>query len=181
MTARFCTSCGAAAAAEARFCGTCGEPLAGAPAADADSAPRRAAQTADPAEEHVFELTPLVIRSVRELLLCILTIGIAWICYWVVRMGRRYVITTQRIEFLEGVVTKRRTALDVFRIEDFEVEQPFFLRMRGAGNLRIWSMDQSEPQMVLAAIPDVQAVYEKLREMTRDERGRHKVRVVEGM
>ena len=129
----------------------------------------------------MFELRPLVVRNFRELVLCILTLGIAWICYWIARMGRRYVITTQRVELREGITTKRRTALDIFRIEDFEVIEPFFLRMRGAGNLRIWSMDKSEPQIVLEAIPGVQAVYEKLREMTRDERGRNKVRVIEGM
>ncbi len=120
-------------------------------------------------------------RTIFELLASIITLGIGWICLWVSRWGRRYMITTQRIECREGVVTVRRTSLDLFRVEDFEVIEPFFLRLRGAGNLRIWSMDKSEPEFLLEAIPDVQGVFEKLRELTRSERGRHQVRVVEGM
>jgi hypothetical protein len=51
--------------------------------------------------------------------------------------------------------------------------------MRGAGTLIIRSMDKDEPVAELDAIPDVRGVYEKLRELTRDERYRMGVRVID--
>jgi membrane protein YdbS with pleckstrin-like domain len=130
-------------------------------------------------ETPVLEIRPLVVRSVFELIVCVLTLGLGWVSLWVARLGRRYSITTQRIETRQGVFSVRRDFLEIFRIEDLEVDEPFFLRMRGAGHLRIWSMDESGPQLVLEAIPDVQNVYETVRKLTRDERGRNQVRVVE--
>lgn len=187
MSGGFCPSCGAAATAGARFCAACGKPLPQAqPAPAPASAPSPTAPTARAAvpggpETTVLEFKPLVVRTIFELLASIVTLGIGWICLWVSRWGRRYVVTTQRIECREGLATVRRTSLDLFRVEDFEVIEPFFLRLRGAGNLRIWSMDKSEPEFLLEAVPDVQGVYETLRELTRAERGRNQVRVVEGM
>jgi hypothetical protein len=184
MNARYCSKCGAEQGPEARFCWACGQavvavsappPVAPAPSTSAHPAPAPAA------ESTVFEFRPLAIRTMRECLLCILTLGIGWVCWRIARMGQSYRITTQRIEIRQGVLTKRRNTLDLFRVEDFEILEPLFLRLRGSGNIRIWSMDKSQPEFMLAAVPDVQTVYEKLRELTRTERGRHQVRVIEGM
>ena len=180
MSAGFCPNCGAAATAGARFCAACGKPLPGAPAAAAQAAAPAATHPPDAPEEQVFELRPLVVRTLLECVVCVLTLGVAWVVWWIARMRLRFVLTTQRIERREGIVTIRRTSLDLFRIEDFEIVEPFFLRLRGAGNLRIWSLDQDEPDLVLPAIPNVAEVYEKLRVLTREERSRARVRVVEG-
>jgi hypothetical protein len=179
-SAGFCPNCGAAASAGAKFCAACGKPLAAPADPGAAAAPAAVSRAADAAETEVCELRPLVVRTLFELLLCVLTLGIAWVILWLARMRLRFLLTTQRIERREGLVTIRRTSLDLFRIEDFEIVEPFFLRLRGAGNLRIWSMDQDEPDVVLPALPNVAEVYEKLRVLTRAERSRARVRVVEG-
>ena len=187
MNAGFCPNCGAAASLGARFCAACGKPLpattaAAAPVATAaaPAEPTAAASPSDAAESEVYELRPLVVRTLLEMVLCVLTLGVAWVVLWIARMRLRFVLTTQRIERREGLVTIRRTSLDLFRIEDFEIVEPFFLRLRGAGNLRIWSMDQDEPDLVLPALPNVAEVYERIRVLTREERTRARVRVVEG-
>ena len=184
MSPAFCPNCGASAAAGANFCASCGGRLAGAgPVAATPAAPAAAAsvtQSPDAPETEVLEIHPLVVRSFFEVFACVVTLGIAWVVWWLARMRLRFVITTQRIESRVGLLTMRRTSLDLFRIEDFEVVEPLFLRLRGAGNLRIWSMDRDEPDLVLPAIPDVTAVCEKLRTLTRAERQRAQVRVVEG-
>ncbi len=170
MSGGFCPFCGAAAAADARFCAKCGRAMSAAPSTPG-------AQSSG--ESTVFELRPLVVRTMLELLLCVVTLGVGFVCLWIARMGRRYIVTTQRIETRTGVLTRRRESLDLFRVEDFEVIEPLYLRMRGAGHLKLWSMDKDEPVLVLEAIADVQTVYEKLRELTRAERGRNQVRVVD--
>lgn len=178
MSAGFCPSCGKPAAADARFCAACGNALPRAQAAG-ETPPPPAGATVRGDEKAVFTLKPLVVRTLFESLVCVVTLGVGWLFFWIARMGRRYVVTTQRIESRRGVFNIRRESLEMFRIEDFEVVEPFFLRLRGAGHLTIRSMDKDEPVLVLEAIPDVQSVYETLRSLTRDERGRGGVRVVE--
>lgn len=198
MSTSFCPFCGKPTSSGSAFCAACGKALTPAPAArsapsaaggatatraatasGAASASARVAAVSQP-EEEVFLLKPLVVRTLFEIVLSVLTLGIAWIFLWIARMGRRYRITTQRIETRHGVVTIRRDYTDLFRVEDFEIVEPFFLRMRGAGHLRIWTMDKDAPVLVLEAIPNVKEVYETLRTLTREERARNQVRVIEG-
>jgi len=176
MSGGFCPSCGKATTAGARFCAACGKALPEAPRAAAP--PATARSVASGAEETtVFEFRPLVVRTLLEALLSVTIVG--WICLWFARLGRRYRITTERIEVRDGVVTRTSRFIDLYRIEDFEVVEPWFLRMRGSGRLIIRSMDKDDPVAELDAIPDVRAVYEKLRTMSRDERQRRGVRVLE--
>jgi hypothetical protein len=175
MSGGFCPRCGAAAAADARFCAACGAALPRTSAAA--PAPRPAAPSAP--ETVVFDLRPLRVRTVFELLACVVTLGIVWVWLWIARMGRRYRITTERIETRQGIATVESRFVDLFRIEDFELREPFFLRMRGAGDLVIRSMDKDEPVATLEAIPGVRDVYEKLRKLTGEERFKKGVRVLE--
>jgi hypothetical protein len=172
MRGGFCPSCGKAAASDARFCANCGKPLSDSPRVDA--APPAAVGAADAT---VFELRPLVVRTAVEALLCVTIVG--WIVLWLARLGRRYRVTTERIETMEGIVTRTSRFIDLYRVEDFELVEPWFLRMRGAGSLVVRSMDKDEPIAELEAIPDVRGVYEKIRELTRDDRYRKGVRVVD--
>ncbi len=188
MAGFFCSSCGREAPADAQFCPACGKPLARPPAADPAPAPGEAAAAAAarvqaPAagETDVFTLKPLVVRTFFECFVSIVTLGLAWVFLWISRMGRRYLVTTQRIETRTGIATVTREYVDLFRIEDFEIVQPFFLRLRASGNLVIRSMDQDEPILVMEAVPGVQEVYETLRRLVNDERDRRRVSVVEGL
>jgi hypothetical protein len=180
MPHRYCPGCGAAATSDARFCAACGEALGG-PAQAPPPAPAPAPRRLDEPEIEVYAFRPLYVRTLVEFLICVLTLGLAWAFLAASRLGIRYRVTTQRIEVREGVVTHVSRFIDLFRIEDFEVEEPFFLRLRGAGNLILHSMDKDQPVAVLHAIPGVRAVYEKVRILTREERARRGVRVIEGL
>lgn len=184
MTAqRFCEGCGRRASADARFCGACGRPFAG-PAGDAPGrpapGPREAADAAPSGEEQiVFDLRGVAVRTVGEFVLCVLTVGLVWVWLAICRRRLRYRVTNQRIEIVSGIVTVTRRTTDLFRIHDLEVVEPFFLRMRGAGNLIVRAQDSGDPEIVLEAIPGVRNVHETLRKLVSDERRRMHVKVVE--
>jgi len=76
---------------------------------------------------------------------------------------------------------RRRETIELFRVQDFEIREPLFLRLRDAGSLVIRSMDPSEGEIVLDAVPGVQEVFETLRRTSIDERNRNRVRLLEGM
>ncbi len=132
-------------------------------------------------ESDLYAFRPLAVQGFGELTLCLLTVGIAWLVLCLRRVWTRYRVTTQRIEVTSGVFDRRRETIELFRIQDFELQEPLFLRLRGAGNLLIRSMDPVEGELVLRAVPGVHDVYETLRRQTIGQRDRHRVRLLEGM
>lgn len=180
MTApKFCESCGREASEGARFCGGCGRALGGADVPPAPHEERLPAAGAGQPEETVFELRCVAVQSFGALLLCILTLGLVWLWLLVLRSRIRYRITTERIEVAEGILTVTRRTTDLFRVQDLEIVEPFFLRMRGAGHLVVRSLDPGDPVLQLSAIPGVHAVHERLRALVAAERRRQHVRVIE--
>jgi hypothetical protein len=182
---RFCEMCGAAATTAARFCAACGEPLrrtaeSATPASPPDDRESQATPAAGP-ERELFVLRPLVLQTVLELARSVLTVGIWALVLWLRRMQAQYRITTQRIELRDGLVNVRRRTIELFRVQDFEVVEPLFLRIRGAGNLVIRSLDPEEGEVTLVAVPDVHAVYEQVRAASLTSRRGERVRVFEGM
>lgn len=202
MAANFCEACGQRLSPSARFCGGCGAAVgggggagsgresatspahastgrpagSGGPGADE---PGGAARGGSAPEETVLEFRSLIVTSVLRLLLCVLTLGIAWIVLRIRQGGLAYLVTTQRLEIRSGLFSIRRRSVDLFRIQDIEVTEPFFLRLRGAGQIRILAMDKAEPELLLDATPDVRSVHVTLRQLVQQERRRMNVRLIE--
>ncbi len=132
-------------------------------------------------EEHLlYEGRGGLVPSVGGLLICVLTVGLALLVYWLKRLGRHYRITTQRIVVERGVFSKRLEQIDIYRITDYVVERPFGQRIMGTGNLLLRSMDPTTPELRLYGLnTDVVALYEKLRAATEAAKGRRGVRVVD--
>src|SRR5688500_10326364 len=64
-------------------------------------------------EEVLFEGRPAVIQGLGELLVTILTVGIAALFYWIRSLRRHYRITTERVVIEEGVLSKRIEQTDL--------------------------------------------------------------------
>lgn len=182
--ARFCANCGAELPDGARFCPACGTPRAGASPAQPTSSPADPKRPTDPAqrtaEEELFEFRPLAVQSFWHLLLAILTVGIAWLVLWISRLTTTYRITTERIEIRTGLFNVTRRTIELFRVEDVEIQEPLFLRLRDAGTLVIRSQDAGEPELEMAGVPSVRVLHERLREEVRREREEQRVRLMEG-
>ena len=83
---------------------------------------------------------------------------------WLRRASIRYTLSSQRLEIERGLVARRRESVDLFRVRDVVLDQSFFERLRGLGTVTLYSTDQVAPTLALAALPDAQALYEKLRD-----------------
>jgi uncharacterized membrane protein YdbT with pleckstrin-like domain len=131
-------------------------------------------------EELLFEGHPAVVSGVGQLLVCILTVGLALIYYWARSRGVRYRVTTQRVVIEQGMFSKRMEQTDLYRIVDYVVERPFSQRLLGTGNIVLEAMDKSTPELRLDAIKtDVNTLYERLRAATEAEKRRRGVRLVD--
>lgn len=133
-----------------------------------------------PEERTLFEGTPAVLPSVGAWALSILTLGIAALVYWLRARSVRYRITTQRVIVERGLFSKRMDQIDLYRINDYSVERPFFQRMVGTGNLTLETMDKTSRELAITGLhTDVMALYESLRKATEDEKRRRGVRLVD--
>lgn len=99
-----------------------------------------------------------------------------WIIRWWVTKCTTYELTTQRLRTRTGILNKKVDELELFRVRDYSIEQPFLLRLVGLGHLTMVTSDATTPTVAMKAIPDVEGVREKLRTAVQSERDRKRVR-----
>ena len=161
-----CPVCGETIKAAAIKCRFCGEDL------QAFQLKKEAA-----VEREIFSGRPAVVYSVWQLLLVIVTLGIAWIVMWFKRAGVNYRLTSQRIQVERGIFSKTKQTTELFRIDDFVISRPFSMRIMGYGYLVIKSSDRSIPDLTLYGVKEIETIYEQLRKASFAERERRGIKV----
>jgi hypothetical protein len=161
------------------LCPACGATL-GEPPRKARSNPPVALA---PVEETVlFEGSPAAVGSVLELVLAVLTLGLALL--WLVPRARatKYKVTSQRVVVETGLLSKVIEQVDLFRAVDFVVELPLGQRLVGCGTLRIEAQDKTAKEVRLDRVrTDVRALYESVRKAAEAERIRRGVRPLDAI
>ncbi len=99
-----------------------------------------------------------------------------WLIRWWANRTLTYELTSQRLRITRGILNRRLDELELYRVKDYVMDQPLFLRLLGLGNITLVSSDASTPTVVLRAISGVEAVREKLRTVVQTERDRKRVR-----
>ena len=128
-------------------------------------------------EQVLFEGRSAAIYSLGRVLISILTLGITWLVFKVQAFSTKYTLTSQRIQIEKGIFSTKKSTVELYRIDDFEVEFPFNMRIMGYGQLRIRSSDRETPEIILKGIKDIDNIYEMLRDASLIERERRGVRV----
>ncbi len=96
-------------------------------------------------------------------------------------LSERYIITSERVRLISGLLGKERIDLELVRIQDFDQTQTVRERLLNLGDLTIHSHDRSHPVVVLNNIADPQVVHEILRRAVLDARQRHRLTYREEM
>lgn len=81
----------------------------------------------------------------------------------------RYGITTDVLQVRTGIFFKQTDNLELFRIKDYVITQPFWMQCFKLMNLRLLSTDTSNTVIVLTGIPDSDLT-EHLRELVQQAR-----------
>ena len=83
-------------------------------------------------------------------------------------------ITTQRVINEKGVLSKTTDELELFRVKDITLDQPFFLRLVGLSNIVLHTSDRTTPIVIIPGIKNGKKLREEMRNIIdkrRDEKG----------
>lgn len=89
-------------------------------------------------------------------------------------INTKYIITTERLRLVEGVLGKDRQDIELVRVQDLDQSQSVTERMFNIGDIHVRSHDRDRPEAVLRNVQDPEKVHEILRRAVLDARKRHK-------
>lgn len=131
-------------------------------------------------EELIYDGHPAVLGTFGAWALTIVTLGIYAIYAWAKSRSTHYRITSQRIVIDRGLVSKSMEQVDLYRVVDYSVEQPFGQRLVGTGTLVLETEDATAREIRIEKIRgDVRALYERVRYATEQQKRIRGVRVLD--
>lgn len=101
---------------------------------------------------------------------------VLWCGRWWLTRSTDYELTNQRLKVHTGILNRRLEEVELYRVKDYLMDQPLFLRMIGRGNITLVTSDASARTVVLRAVARVTEVREQIRQVVQSERDRKRVR-----
>jgi hypothetical protein len=96
-------------------------------------------------------------------------------------LSETYIITSERLKIVRGLVSRRVENYELIRIQDIDFKQGMSERVFGIGDLSIRGHDSSDPKIELRNIHDPEKVYEIIRRAWLEARKRHGLQFREEM
>ena len=95
--------------------------------------------------------------------------------FWATRCTT-YELTTERLMKSSGVFSRRLDNLELYRVRDYTILQPFLMRILGLGNLHLVTSDAANPELSIEAVKEIEIIREQLRKAVEAARDRKRVR-----
>ncbi|WP_437757410.1 PH domain-containing protein [Sorangium sp. So ce1389] len=106
--------------------------------------------------------------------LSLVLVGLVWlgILHWR-RKSLHYKITDRTIDYEAGLLTRRVETLQLWRVHDIDLRQTFMERLLDIAEIRVFTRDASDPELVIRGLPASRELFEALKnaaELARQQR-----------
>ncbi len=98
---------------------------------------------------------------------------------WLVVRCMSYELTTERLRLRHGVLNRKVEQIELYRVRDYAIEQPLWLRPVGLSHVVLNTADQTNPVIRLRAVPGGEVLMDRIREAVEACRTRKGVRDLE--
>ena len=129
---------------------------------------------ADPTSVGGFQTQAIIALAV--LLLAVILLALKR--YLEVRC-RVYAISNQRVRLTRGILSKRTDGLELYRVNDTQLFEPVLMRLVSRGNIRLVTSDQTNPLLLIEAVPNAKQLWDDIRRSVEECRDRKRTRVVD--
>jgi uncharacterized membrane protein YdbT with pleckstrin-like domain len=75
------------------------------------------------------------------------------LCRWLSVGAQQFELTSERLLTSRGFLTRTTHSLELYRVKDMSVVQPFRLRLFGLENIQLTTSDETSPLVVIDHIP----------------------------
>ena len=75
----------------------------------------------------------------------------------------KYELNAERLIIKTGILSQKIEETELYRIKDYSVSKPFFLRLFGLGNIVLTTSDKNNKYVKLHAIKDVEKIKDIIR------------------
>lgn len=76
----------------------------------------------------------------------------------------RYTLTSERLQLRSGVLNKKTSTLELYRVKDITVEEPLYLRPFGLADIVMNTSDKTHPVQILSGVSDSEELVVLLRQ-----------------
>jgi uncharacterized membrane protein YdbT with pleckstrin-like domain len=141
-------------------------------------------QTVIPDADIVWEASPSQWTNFPAFLLfaCLsfLIIPLFLIVYrYLVTKYTRYMMTEQRLFLRTGILNRTTKQIELYRIRNYILEEPFFLRLFGLSNILLVAADEMEPTVLLQGVRNGDHLITQIRDHAQSARLKNGVRDIE--
>lgn len=91
----------------------------------------------------------------------------------------KYALTNERLKLTTGIFSRETDVLELYRVKDMSISEPFILRVFGLSNVTLTTSDRSTPILKLEAIRDGATVLDTIRHHVEILREKKRVREVD--
>ncbi|MCI0449524.1 MAG: PH domain-containing protein [Chlorobi bacterium] len=98
---------------------------------------------------------------------------------WLIVKNHKYKVTTERIFYTTGIFSKKTEAMELYRVRDVDMYEPFWQRLFKLGNIRLTSSDETTENFLLKAVPNPSKLMDDIRKHVEIRRDVKRVRGVE--
>jgi uncharacterized membrane protein YdbT with pleckstrin-like domain len=93
--------------------------------------------------------------------------------------SRVYELTSERLKTTEGIFSKVTETLELYRVKDIEMRQPFLHRLVGVENVQLNTSDATTPLVIIEAVPSSVGLADKVRNAVETVRTQKRVREID--